>query len=152
MHQQCFALGQAAAVEHIAPDGEIGFRQASRLDLGQALGYGQALRGRRHDVFGVPAARHQCAHLVPHRETARGRIAGDDLARHFEARQIRGARRRGIRTHALQHIGPIDPRGGNLDQHLARPGLGHGPLARHQHLGTARLCNFHHFHIGSCIR
>ncbi len=42
---------------------------------------------------------------------------------------------------ALQHVGPVDPGGGELDQDLAGAGLGHRPAGGCQHLGSAGLAD-----------
>ena len=92
MDQQRLALGQTAAVEHVAPDGEVGFGQAGGFDVGKATRNRQALGGGRDAVFGIAAARNQRADLVTDRQAAGSRVAGHDFAGHFQAGQVRRAR------------------------------------------------------------
>jgi len=78
-------------------------------------------------------------------ECALGRI--DDLARHFEPRQIRRARRRRVAALSLEHVRPVHAGGRDLDQHFARLQRGHRALARLQHFGRAKFGDFDRFHL-----
>ena len=118
MDQQRLALGQTAAVEHVAPDGEVGFGQAGGFDVGKAARNRQALGRGRDAVFGIAAARHQRADLVADRQAAGSRVAGHDFTGHFQAGQVRRAARR-IGALALEYIGTVDAGRADLDQHLA---------------------------------
>ncbi len=133
---------ELGAVEHIRPNGIKGFRQRGRFDHGQALRHRQALRQRRRAILGIAAALHQRADHVALGEAAACQVAVDDLARHFQARQVGGARRHRIISLALEHVGPVDARRMDLDQHLAGFQYRRGPLAQLQDLGFARLGDF----------
>ena len=64
----------------------------------------------------------------------------DDLARSFQAEDRRSTRRGGIIARTLDAVGTVDPRIGDLQQDLARPGLGHRHvLLQPEHLGSAGL-------------
>ena len=61
-----------------------------------------------------------------------------DVAGDFEPEQIGGAFRRRIETLALQHVGPVDARGLDLDQDLAGARLAAPAVSRHEHFRSAR--------------
>ena len=134
LDQQRLARLQAAAVEHVDPDGEEGLRQAGRLDVAQALGHRQALADRRDAQLGIAAAGDQRADAVADLEARRAPCASASpatiVAGDFEPGQVRGARRHRVEALALQHVGAVDARRGDADQHFARrPAAGLGPLA-----------------------
>jgi hypothetical protein len=53
-------------------------------------------------------------------------LAADDLAGHFQARQVGGARRHRVVALALEHVGTVDAGGMDLDQDFARFQTGMG--------------------------
>ena len=55
---------EAPAIKHVAPHGEVVFRQCRGFDKGKALGYRQTLQQRRDGVLGISTAREQRTHRV----------------------------------------------------------------------------------------
>ena len=91
------------------------------------FGHGQAGAQRRDAIFGIAAAGDQRADLLP--EQRFGAWPGrDHRSGDFEAEDVGRARRRRIEPAALEDVGAVDPRRGDLDQHFARPGARHRPL------------------------
>ena len=104
---------------------------------------------RRHTVLCVAPTGHQRAHEAADGKAGCGHgglVAADDLAGHLEARQIGRARRHRVMTHALQHIGPVDPARRHANQQLARAGNRLGTLRHAQHLGGTERRDFNGFH------
>ena len=124
MDQQGFTLRQPAAVEHVRPDGEEGFRNRGGFDEAEALGHRQHLGRRRQAVFGIAAAGGQGADLIADAEPRDIRADRGDLARHFQAGQVGGAGRRRTGSGALKDIGTVDT--GSLDAISTSPGPGWG--------------------------
>ena len=152
LHQQGLAGGELGAVEDVAPDGEEGLGQRSRLDVGQAQRSRQALTHRRHAVLRVAAASDQRADAVAHPKARGGQrlgIASDDLARDFQAGNVRRARGHRVVAGALKHIGAVDAAGRHADQQFARAGHRLFALGQAQHLGGAGLADFYDLHVGA---
>jgi hypothetical protein len=126
---KAFAGLQAAAVEHVAPDREEGFRQRGRLDVAQALGHRQALADRRDAQFGIAATGHQRADAVADLEAGsrhRLGVAARDGARHFQAGNVGRARRHRVVAGALQHVGRFTPLAATRISTSPAPGTGSG--------------------------
>ena len=65
-------------------------------------------------------------------------LAGrDDGSRNLQTGDVGSARRRGITAEALEHVGPVDPGEGDLDQNLAGTGRRNRTLLELQHLRPA---------------
>jgi hypothetical protein len=90
-------------------------------------------------VFGIAAALHQRAYQVALLEVTAFQVAVDDLTRHFQAGQVGGAGRHRVFTHALQHVGPVDAGGVDLDEHFAGPQGRRRALAQLQDFRLAGL-------------
>ncbi len=142
MHQQPLAGLQGGAFEHVVPDGEDRLRQRRRLGESEALRHRQGGGLGRHGELGIAAAIDQRTDEIAVLEARRARTAANDFARDFETEQVGRAFRRGIESLTLEHVGPVDAGGGNLDQHLAATGARHRPRGRHQNLGPAGLLRF----------
>ena len=56
MHQKHLAAFEPAALEHVVPDGEAGFRQGGRFRVGEARRQRQGVAAVHGDVFGIAAA------------------------------------------------------------------------------------------------
>ena len=92
MDEQGLARLQAAALEHVGPDGEVGFRDRAGLDHGQAGGTGSALLSWTTRIIRIAAARHE-GHDRVARQVARGaRARGHDLAGDLEPEDVRTRR------------------------------------------------------------
>ena len=124
MDQQGLALDEPAMVEHVDPDREVVLRQGRRLDHGQARRHRQGLGLGRGHVGRVAAARHQGTDPVADGEPSCAFAQGDDLARDFETRQVRGAGGRRVSARTLEHVRPIDSSGRDLIR--ISPDLGFG--------------------------
>ena len=128
--QHLFAFAGKAAVEQIAPHREQRLRQRRRLGHGQAVRNVQTLADGRHTIFGIATAIGQCAD--PAADPFRSDVLAqrNHRARYFEPGQRRCARRGRIKSHALDHVRPVDPGSGHADQHLPGARLrnlhGHG--------------------------
>ena len=61
-----------------------------------------------------------------------------DLAADLEPRNVGGAGGRRILAHPLHDVGPVDPRGDDLDEDFARARHGHGTRDRPQHVRAPR--------------
>ena len=151
LDQQRLAGLQAGAVEDVAPHREESLRQRRRFDIAHALGNRQALAHRRHAQLRVAATGHQRADAVALLEPGRGHgraVALDDLAGHFQARDIRGAGRHRVVAGALQHVRAVDAAGGDTDQEFTRARDGRRPFAQTQDVGLAKGADFDGFHRG----
>jgi hypothetical protein len=127
-----------AAIEQIAPHREEGLRQAGRVDQGETPRHRQALRRRGDAIFGIAAAGDERADLVALMPFGDALAEPRDRAGDFEAEDRRSARRRRVIAGALQDIRPVDPGGGDADQHLAGGGTRHRAGGERQRLGSAR--------------
>ena len=86
----------------------------------------------REAIFGIAAAddqRHDLVAVLPARDVIAQR---DHLAGDFEPGNIGRALGRRIKSLPLHHVGPVDARGGDFHQNLARPGLRHRTFFRDQ--------------------
>ena len=110
-----------AALEHVVPDGEDGLGQSGGFDHGKALRHRKRGCLGRHGEAGIAAAIDQRADVIAKLEPRRAGPKRRNNAGDFEAEQIGGALGRGIETLALQHVGPVDAGGFDLDQDLVRP-------------------------------
>ena len=116
---------------------------AAASTIVSAVGHRQALADRRDRIFGIAAAGEQGADRLADQLGGHVLAGRGDDARDFEAGNRGRAGRRRIEAAALQHVGPVDPGRGDLDQHLARrpaaaPGGGPGraPPARPASAGS----------------
>ena len=101
MHQQRLAGFQAAALDHIVPDGEGGLRDGRGLDHRQCADR-QRVAFMRQAVFGVAAAadqRHDAVAGLPARHIRPDR---HDFAGDLETGDVGSARRRRVETLALR--------------------------------------------------
>ncbi len=119
MHQQRFAGFERAPIEHIGPDGEVGFGDRGRLDRSQTVRDRQRIGFMRDAIFGIAAAwnkrRHACAFGVKRSL----RSPRHDFARDFESEHVACARRGLIIALTLQDVGPVDARGPDFDEDFA---------------------------------
>ncbi len=153
MHQEGLARLQTPAIEDVGPDGEEGLGNGAGLGRIHAAGKGQALRRGRRAEFGIAAARHQRTGLIADLPAAYIGAQRHDTARDLQPRNVGSARRRAIAALALQHVGPVDAGGGDLDQHLTRARLGHRPLGGLQHIRSAKFGDLDDVHgVGYGIR
>ena len=95
MHEQSLASAKPAAREDIVEDGEIGFREACRLNCAQGLWNRQAKRRRGKRIFGVTAGAQERTNLFTDRRGADALLLRNNLSRDFQARNIRFAGGRG---------------------------------------------------------
>ena len=138
MHQHGVALGRIGALEQIGPHGEQGFGNRRRLDHRQAVRHRQALARIDRDIFGIAAARQQCADRLAQLLVADILADRDDRAGNLQPRNRRRARRRRIAALTLQHVRPVHPGGGDADQHFTGAWARHRPLDRYEHVRPAR--------------
>ena len=136
MHEQGLARLEAAALEHVVPDREEGFRDRGGFRRRQDGRDRQRMSFDRDAVFRIAAADHQGRHLIAGLPTRRALAAGRDRAGDLEARNIGRALRRRVKSAALHHVRSIDARRRDLDQNFARPGYRHRALLGNQHLGS----------------
>ena len=101
----------------------------------------------RDAIFGIAAANHQRANLVADFPVRHARSQRDDLTRDLQSGNIRRALWRRIQTLALHDIGPVDARGGNLDQNFACARRGHRALFGNKHLRSAGRCDADCSHV-----
>ena len=130
VHEERLPGLQPSAREDVRPHGEERFRDGGRRDDIEPPRHRQALRGRRDAILGVAAPCDERADLVAHAPIAHLGAPLFDRPRHFEAGNVGRAGRRRISPETLEDVGPIDARGGDLDQHLAVGGDRCGPLRR----------------------
>ena len=116
---------QAAPVEDIGPDGEIGLGQGGGLRHAHPLGDAQRVVCGGGDIFGVSASGQQGANLVARVPAADVRTGGNDGAGTFQTGQVAGTFRRVIGPGALQGIGPVHTCMVNGDQDVAGTGGRH---------------------------
>src|SRR5580658_7451598 len=138
MHEQSFARPQLPAFEDVRPDREKGLGNGRSLDRTQSARNRQALRGRRHDHFGVATARQQRADFVTDAPSFYSASDLDYRAGHFEARNVCRAGRRIVVALALQNVRSVHAGGDNLDQDLARCWDRLRPTRWYEHFGPAR--------------
>ena len=139
VHQDRFARLQASPLEDVRPDGEERLRNRRRRDQIHAARDRQTLRRRRRTKLRVAASRHERAHRVAHAPVVHVGAERHDGARDLETGNIGRAGRRRISAAPLEHVGPVDTRRGDLDQHLARRRSRLRPFRRDKHLGFAGL-------------
>jgi hypothetical protein len=138
VHEEPLTGFQRAALEHVVPDGEEGFRCGTGLHHVEAGGNRQGGGFLGEAVLGVAAAVDEGADLVaglPARDAAAdlGHFAGD-----FQARQLGMTGRRRIGADALLHIRSVDAGGRHLDEDLAVAGLGRRHAGGLQNFRPAR--------------
>ena len=141
MHEQGFAGGELAALEHVVPDGEESLRNRGGLDHRKTCRHRQRVACKSQAIFGVTPAdheRHQFVALVPARH-ARADLC--DLASDFQSGNFGRTFRRRIVTLALHHVRPVHARGGDSHQDFAFARRGYRLLLRHKHVGSARLAD-----------
>ena len=109
----------------------------------EALRDRQALLVRHGGALGVAAAGQQRADRIADRPAAHVRAERGDDAGDFETGNIGRARRRRILAEALQHVGAIDARGGDVDQDFAGGGNRIGTLDELQDLRRTGLGDFY---------
>jgi len=95
MHEQSLASAKPAACEDIVEDGEIGFREACRLNCVQGLWNRQAKRRSGKRVFSVTAGAQERANLLTNLRSADALTLRNNFSRDFQARNIRLDRGRG---------------------------------------------------------
>ena len=139
VNEKRLARPQPPALEDIRPDREERFRHRRGRHEIDGRWNRQALHVGRDAVLGVTAARYERAHLVPFAPALHAWSARGDGARHLEAGNVAGARRRRIFAFALHQVRAIDAGSGDADQHLARPRARQRHLDRLKDVRTARL-------------
>jgi hypothetical protein len=135
--EQPLALTRQAPLEDVVPNGEQGFRQRRGFRKGQALGHRQAVPGLGDAVLRIAPARNERADFLTGQKLTHTVAQCRDGAGNLQPRDRRGARRRRIIAKPLHHVGAIDAREGDLDQHLAGAGPGHPDGFRAQDFGAA---------------
>ena len=98
-----------------------------------------ALTGQSLDMQAVLDA--AWTHLLPAFGTDTIRVGdaaadGGDGASALHAEDVRGTGRHGVVTLPLQEVGPVEPGGGHVEDHLAVTGLGVGQVVDGQDLGA----------------
>ena len=132
--QHPLARPEAAAVEQVRPDGEVGLRDRGCGRRVHAGWHRQALPRRSRAVLGVPAAGDQRADAVPGPPSpARRRFR--HRSGHLEAGQVGRPGRRRILPQPLHQIGAVHARRFDLDQDFVRLQLRHGAVDGLQHVG-----------------
>ena len=147
MNQQRLAGAQAAALEGVVPDREIGLRNRGGFDGGEARRQRKRVAFVRGAIFRIAAADHERHHRVAELPLLHAFAERHDRSGNFEPRDIGGALGRRIEALALHHVRSIDARGSDLHQHLA---LGRprqcAPLG-HEHVRPARCADRDHGHL-----
>ena len=136
MHQEALAAFEAAALDHVVPDGEEGLRDRRRFHHRQSA-HRQRVAFMREAIFGVAAADYQRHHAIAGFPALDAGPERHDLAGDFEARNIRRAGRRRIEALPLHYIRPVDAGGRHLHQDLTVARRWNRALFRHQHLRPA---------------
>ena len=122
-----------------------GIAAASTIDKRRR--HGQALADRRGGIFGIAAAGEQGADRLAD-ELGRNPLAGrGDRSGHFQPRNGGRAGRHRVEAAPLQHVGAVDPGGGDPDEQLARARARHRPADRNQHFGSARPLRIDRGHL-----
>ena len=106
MHEQGFAGGELAALEHVVPDGEESLRNRGGLDHRKTCRHRQRVACKSQAIFGVTPAdheRHQFVALVPARH-ARADLC--DLASDFQSGNFHGLRHTWA-SHAVMNGVPL---------------------------------------------
>ena len=148
MHEEGFAFLEAAALEHVVPNGEEGLGQRGSFRIGEASRHGQDVTGGNTHIFGIAAAGRKRADLVADAPARFAVAEGRDFARDLEARQVGRAGGRGIDAPALQDVGPVDAGGMDAHDDLAGTRLRHVAPLRFEHHRPARFGNGHRRHLG----
>ncbi|MNT32705.1 hypothetical protein D3C72_1686010 [compost metagenome] len=137
--QEFLAGGQTRAVEYVGPDGEVVLGNGGGGQQVQAARHRQAMAFVGQAVLRVSAARRQRADLVAGLPGTDLGADGHDGARHFQAQVGRGAEWWRVGARALQHVGTVDARIGDLDQYLPPLGRLHVALRDAHAVGRAAL-------------
>ena len=136
---------RGVGVEDIAPDREECLWQAGTVDRADAFGERQAMARMDRHIGAIAPAIGQRHHRIA-RGPSPGGIGPNDSAGYFEPEQIGRALWRRIGACALDDIGPVDPGGGDLDQHFFGARYGYRALAKAQNLGAAGPGHLYHLH------
>src|SRR4029079_14484061 len=107
----------------------------------------QTLRRRRHTHRGVATARHQGADGVTGAPSLNTRASGSNRTGDFETGKITRARWRRIGTATLKNVRTVYARGGDANEHVARPRCRIGTLDQLENLGPSGLANLNAPHI-----
>ena len=152
MHEQGLAGLEVGGEEHVGPHGARDLGKRRRLDERDPGRHRQQLTSGHAHQLGVPPAREQRADLVADRPALDPVAQGLDRAADLEPGHVGFAGRRGVVALPLQHVGTVDPGGGDPHQDLAGGGLGVGHLAEHQGLGAAELGDRDRLHAFNLCR
>ena len=123
------------------------------LDYGRSLRKAPVLRYRHREprvderVLRVATLRDEAEHPVAGRERRDARPRGGDYPRELEPRDVAEAGRHGVGAGALEAVGPVDSRGPDPHQQLARPRLGLGRIHNRQHFRPAVRGDDHLLHF-----
>src|SRR3546814_9806377 len=113
---EALVIPEASALEDVVPDREERLGQRRGTDHVESVGNGQDLRRRRSAVFGIAPTGQEGADLLADLQVADAHSQRDDGSGHLQAGQGAGPGGRRIAALALQHVGPVDAGGGDLDQ------------------------------------
>ncbi|MCY1436176.1 hypothetical protein D9M71_522920 [compost metagenome] len=118
MQQNLFPGLEGRQLEQVQPGSRINLGYGCRFDQAQPLRHRQHMPAIDHHFLGHAATGQQGTHPV----TDLPRRTRPDFADHpgtFEPEEFTGTRRWRVQAGALQQIGAIKPRCGDLDTHLA---------------------------------
>src|SRR5215469_8138960 len=141
MDQERFAGGEPAALKHVVPDRENGFRDRGGLDHRQARRHRQCVILEGEAVFGVAAADHKRDDLIAKLPAPDPAPDLHDFAGDFQAWNFGGAFGRGIAALALHDVGPVYARGNDFHQDFALARRGYRRARCNQDFRPARLAN-----------
>jgi hypothetical protein len=147
LHQQGFAIGECAALEHIGPDGEECFRKGGRLAHRKATRYRKALLPRRGDILRIASACHQRADTVTSFPARCAAAQFDDSSGDFEPGYIGSTRGWRIHPGSLHHIRSVHACGADLNQYFTGCRLWHRACHGLQDIGRAGLCDLDCLHV-----
>ena len=138
VHQERLARGEVR-VRQGRPDRRRDLEHPGRVDEVVAGRRREHLAGGYADALGVPAAGEQGDARLADLEPADAGPEGGHVPRDLEPDGLAGPRRRRVVALPLHEVGPVDPGPDDVDQHLARAGLGVRHLTDLQDVGISRL-------------
>src|SRR6516162_9760076 len=128
MDQERFAGGEPAALKHVVPDRENGFRDRGGLDHRQARRHRQCVILEGEAVFGVAAADHKRDDLIAKLPAPDPAPDLHDFAGDFQAWNFGGAFGRGIAALRCMTSGRFTPAAMTFTRISPSPGEGTGAL------------------------
>jgi hypothetical protein len=139
--------GEPGLGDHGIPGGDEGLRHGGPVHERHPRRHLHQHAGGHHDLLGVGAAAGEPEHPVARLQIGHSRPHQIDLSGQLHPRDVGGRIwRRGVTSHPLQQIGPVDRGGPDPHPQLSAGRLGRRHLAQLEHLRPAEAGDHHRLH------